>query len=50
MGTHHKSNRDARKKKYAKQFDRTKKNKETHKAMMIRLNEFWPKNKQKGDK
>lgn len=50
MGDHKKSDRDARKKKYAKQFDRTKANKEKHISILKRLNPFWPNKKKKESK
>ncbi len=47
MGTHRKSDSKARKEKYTKQFDRTKRNKEKHISLLKKLNPFWPKKKEK---
>lgn len=45
MGTHRKSNSDARKKKYAAQFDRTARNKQRNIAKMKEANANWPEKK-----
>lgn len=50
MGTHKSSDSKARKEKYAKQFDRTKKNKEKHISLMKKLNSLWPGKKPKAEK
>lgn len=50
MGTHKSSDSKARKEKYAKQFDRTKKNKEKHISLMKKLNALWPSKKPKEKK
>lgn len=47
MGQHRKSNHDARKKKYAAQFDRTKRNKEKNIAKMKKDNPNYPNKKEK---
>lgn len=41
---------DNRKKKYAAQFDKTKKNKEKHISIMKKLNALWPAKKLKEKK
>lgn len=41
---------DARKKKYAAQFDKTKRNKEKHISILKKLNPFWPSKKPKEKK
>lgn len=45
MGTHRKSNSDARKKKYAAQFPRTEANKKRNIAKMKKANPNWPERK-----
>lgn len=50
MGTHKSSDSKARKEKYTKQFDRTKRNKEKHISLLRRLNPFWPSKKPKEKK
>ena len=50
MGTHKSSNHEARKKKYANQFDKTKRNKEKHISILKKLNPFWPSKKPKEKK
>lgn len=47
MGSHRKSNHDARKKKYANQFARTEANKKRHIAKMKKNNPNWPEKKDK---
>ena len=45
MGTHRKSDRDARKKKYTAQFARTEANKKKHIAKMMESNPNYPNKK-----
>lgn len=48
MGSHRKSDSAARKNKYQRQFDRTKRNKERNIAKLKKENPNWPDKKEKG--